>query len=95
MLHRRVTRCNAVRVASSCNEENKLQHRNVPQHTILQRACRDTSIHPTAEAYTLQPFATYACRHNVVRNRQVTLAPYKCIATRPVPTLQRRKAVAG
>ena len=25
---------------------------NVPQHTILQRACRDTSMHPMAKEYT-------------------------------------------
>ena len=71
VVHRRATHCNEVRVASSCNEEQHASQKtcrntrycgalNVPQHTVLQQACRNTSIQPEDNAL-MQPFAKDAC----------------------------------
>ena len=56
-LHHRATK------NTNCNIEN------VPQHTILQRACRDLSMYPMAKEYTLmQPFKNVMCRCNPLQH---------------------------
>ena len=81
---------------------------NAPQHTILQRACRDTSMHPMAEEYALmQPFENvmrrcnplqpiiiqHARRHTSCRTGYLRNRHVYC--NRCVPKLQRRKAFAA
>ena len=81
---------------------------NAPQHTILQRACRDTSMHPMAEEYALmQPIENvmrrcnplqpiiiqHARRHTSCRTGYLRNRHVYC--NRCVPKLQRRKAFAA
>ena len=60
VLHHRATKLHHRAIKNTnCNTEN------VPQHTKLQRACRDLSMHPLAKEYTsMQPFENVMCRCN-------------------------------